>query len=100
MKEHELDYIERLKNEITNLTGQLARYEMRSEILAKRVQRNLLEAIERTPKNEKIDLNVLMKYTPSLTASDVVDIFGVILIEAKQKADEHNNRIEKGAKNE
>ena len=100
MKEHELAYVERLKNENMKLTEELSRYKMRSEILAKRVQRNLLDGIERTPKNEKIDFNVLMNYSSSLTASDVVDIFGVILIEAKQKVDEHNNRIEKGVANE
>ena len=94
MKEHELDYIERLKNEITNLTGQLARYEMRSEILAKRVQREMLEWIASTPDDKIINFDELANQA-SVNASEISDICGAILIEAKQKVDLHNQEAEK-----
>lgn len=97
MKEHELAYVERLKNENLKITEELSRYKMRSEILAKRVQRKMLERIADIPADKKINFDELAKQV-TVNASEISDISGVILIEAKQKVDSHNQETKQSKK--
>ena len=94
MKEHELAYIERLKNENMKLAEELSRYNTRSEILAKRVQREMLERIANTPADKIINFDELANQA-TVNASEISDICGAILIEAKQKVDLHNQGAKK-----
>lgn len=104
MKSYEVNYIESLRKENVKLREELAgakqdsmKNSLKFEILAKRVQREMLERIANTPADEKIDFDELANQV-TVNASDISDICGVILIEAQQKVNLHNQETEQSKK--
>lgn len=94
MEEHEIDYVERLKKEITDLTEQLTRYKIRTEILTKKAQINLIMMMEREFPSKEINLNDYMEYRP-LSAMDIVDTLGVNFFDLKLQVESHNEKVKR-----